>query len=311
MDKKENRNLGFLVSTVAFCLAAFVAVPLRVYQYFTVIEGGTGFFAETNATVYILYGTLAAALICSLASALLYRKEIGYDRTVKVRPAQGALGLLAAASVGFEVYASFTVLQEGTYVDLGDGTGTVAAYILMAQIVFGLLAAVYLLLMGVCCMRGKTDGSAFKILSAAPTAWLMFRLVYRFMTKISFTKVSELTLELFMLAFMLMFFTAYAQLNSKIESKGLDWKIVGYGLPAAVFGLCCFVPRLVMVMVGRPEMLYINGPVTYCDLGLSLYILSIVFTRIGWVGGNADEKEEKAAKEAEEAAEAKESENAE
>ena len=120
----------------------------------------------------------------------------------------------------------------------------------------------------------------------------MFRLIFRFTATISFIKVSDLLLEMFMLAFMLIFFTAFAQLNSKIESKGLDWKLVAFGLPAAVLALVCFIPRFIMVISGKSEMLYTGSPVEYCDLATALFALSIVLTRIGWVGGNADAKEE-------------------
>lgn len=303
--KNESRNIGFLISTVAFGLVALTAIPLRVYQYFHVIEPGTGFFISTDATVYALYGLLGAGLICSMASALICRREIGYDRSVKKRPGQGIFAVLACVSMFYEVGVIVGRLM-GDIEDPGDGTFLITVLLLRAQVIFGLLAAVYILLVGIGCFTGKSNGSEFKILSAAPMAWLMFRLILCFTTKISFTKVSELTLELFMLAFMLMFFGAYAQLNSKIESKGLDWKVVGYGLPAAVFGLCCFVPRLVMVLTGNESGLYENGPVTFCDLGLALYILSVVFTRVGWVGGNADAKEENVAAEAVPAAETEE-----
>ena len=109
---------------------------------------------------------------------------------------------------------------------------------------------------------------------------------------------------MFMLAFMLIFFTAFAQLNSKIESKGLDWKLVAFGLPAAVLALVCFVPRFIMLISGKGDMLYTGSPAEYCDLMTALLALSIVLTRIGWIGGNADAKEEaEAAQAAEEEAE--------
>ena len=178
----------------------------------------------------------------------------------------------------------------------------VTLYVLCAQSLFAVFAAIYFVVFGISMLSGATNASEYKIISVAPTVWFMFRLICRFTTTISFIEVSDLLLEMFMLAFMLIFFTAFAQLNSKIESEGLDWRIVAFGLPAAVLALVCFVPRFIMVISGKSDVLYTGSPVEYCDLATALLVLSIVLTRIGWIGGNADAREAAEKKPVEEAA---------
>ena len=288
---KKTRNTGFLISTIAFCVVALAALPLRTYQFLTNIEAGTGFYIDSaNILIYVLYGIIGAGIVISMASALLYKSELGFDRTPAKRPVQGIISLLTAVAVLFDA-----ALDLNTILNYSPETSEmtkVSLYVLCAQSLFAVLAAIFFVVFGISMLSGATNASEYKIISVAPTVWFMFRLIFRFTATISFIKVSDLLLEMFMLAFMLIFFTAFAQLNSKIESKGLDWKLVAFGLPAAVLALVCFIPRFIMVISGKSEMLYTGSPVEYCDLATALFALSIVLTRIGWVGGNADAKEE-------------------
>ncbi|MBR0120579.1 MAG: hypothetical protein IJM10_02205 [Clostridia bacterium] len=288
---EKTRNTGFLISTIAFCVVALAALPLRTYQFLTNIEAGTGFYIDSaNILIYVLYGIIGAGIVISMASALLYKSELGFDRTPAKRPVQGIISLLTAVAVLFDA-----ALDLNTILNYSPETSEmtkVSLYVLCAQSLFAVLAAIFFVVFGISMLSGATNASEYKIISVAPTVWFMFRLIFRFTATISFIKVSDLLLEMFMLAFMLIFFTAFAQLNSKIESKGLDWKLVAFGLPAAVLALVCFIPRFIMVISGKSEILYTGSPVEYCDLATALFALSIVLTRIGWVGGNADAKEE-------------------
>lgn len=293
--ENKTKNTGFLISTIAFCVVAITALPLRTYQFFTVLEPETGFFSSINWSVYALYAILAAGLLISLIAALIYKSELGFDRKPEKRRVQGIIAIVAAVSVLYETAVTLNSLL--TAISSNDAELTKPALVvLVAQAIFGVFAAIYFVVFGMSVISGATNASEYKILSLAPAVWCMFRLVYRFMRTISFVRVSDLLLELFMLALMLMFFLAFAQLNSKIDSKGVDWKLVGYGLPAALMALICFIPRLVVVVTGNSDILYAHSPVEYCDLGTALFVLSVVFTRIGWVGGNADAKDEAAAK---------------
>ena len=288
---EKTRNTGFLISTIAFCVVALAALPLRTYQFLTNSEAGTGFYIDSaNILIYVLYGIIGAGIVISMASALLYKNELGFDRTPAKRPVQGIISLLTAVAVLFDA-----ALDLNTILNYSPETSEmtkVSLYVLCAQSLFAVLAAIFFVVFGISMLSGATNASEYKIISVSPTVWFMFRLIFRFTATISFIKVSDLLLEMFMLAFMLIFFTAFAQLNSKIESKGLDWKLVAFGLPAAVLALVCFIPRFIMVISGKSEMLYTGSPVEYCDLATALFALSIVLTRIGWVGGNADAKEE-------------------
>lgn len=291
--KKEKMSMGFLISTIAFFVAAVAAVPLRTVQMFTNIEPGSGFFADkTDMSVYILYFILIVCLLVSVASALVYRKEIGFDRTAEKRPVLGGVSILTAVSILYKVAIDLNSILNRSFGDTMEPQKQKIAFIILCLVsVMGLLSALYFVVFGVSMISGSTNGSEYKVISLAPIAWFMFRLIYLLPTSISFIKVSQLTFTLFMLSFMLLFFTAFAQLNSKIESKGVDWKIVGYGLPAAALGLVVFIPGFVITVTGKSELLYSGTPVEFCDLTTAVFALVVTLTRMGWVGGNADDRE--------------------
>ena len=86
----------------------------------------------------------------------------------------------------------------------------------------------------------------------------------------------DLLLELFMLAAMLLFFLNFARICAHVDDRGAMWSLYGYGLPAALFGFACSVPRLVMVVIGRSSQLAAQSPFELCDLMASLLILFVL-----------------------------------
>ena len=43
-------------------------------------------------------------------------------------------------------------------------------------------------------------------------------------------------LEMLMIVFMILFFMAFAQANSAVNSKGNEWKVAAYGIPRPKIG---------------------------------------------------------------------------
>lgn len=59
---------------VSLC-ALLVAVPLRVYQYFKILEPETGFYSTIDFSVYIIYALLGIAVITAIVIPLINRKK--------------------------------------------------------------------------------------------------------------------------------------------------------------------------------------------------------------------------------------------
>ena len=83
---------------VSLC-ALLVAVPLRVYQYFKVLEPETGFYSTIDFSVYIIYALLGIAVITAIAIPLINRKKMITVASVKKSPVFLVLSLILAVTI--------------------------------------------------------------------------------------------------------------------------------------------------------------------------------------------------------------------
>lgn len=277
---------------IAFAVTV-IAVPVRVGQYLKIIDASTGFYNEINASVYILYAVLIIGLVSGLVLPFLKHKSI--------RPVS-----LSVRSIGFTVIslvmAVTLIIDSATqllsYFELFSSASaymgqSVSQYIssqggtlLLLQAISGALTAVYFFITGVTIGLGNSDSSRFKVIALLPTLWCIFRLLYRFKRTISFVNVSDLLLELFLIVFSMMFFFALAQVNSKIEISGKDddlmqsvfWKIYGYGIPAVILALVCFLPKLILIITGNSDHINSHYPLYISDFGFAVFTIYTCIT---------------------------------
>lgn len=276
---------GFGIGIVIFAVAAIIALPLRTVQFFTVLEEGTGFFSSVNASVYMLYAVITVTIIALLITGIFKRKKLDYSLEKIKRPGLGILSVTTA--IGIAMDAVNCVLQiVNNYEDFiafstaGQATVNSEKFVFTVQAVFAIVSAVYFLISGIGLYTGKNIASKLRLLSLSPVLWCVFRMVYRFTRTISYLRVSDLTFEMVMLMFMILFFMALAQANSQIGSKNIEWKVASYGLSAALLALICFVPRFIVTISGNSHLLYSYSGVEYCDIATALFILATVLTRI-------------------------------
>ena len=294
--KLKSLTSGFGIGTLVFAVAAIIALPVRTIQYFNILEGDTGFYTVYDWSVYLLFAVLAAAIIGFAVLGFINRKKLNYSLETKKRPGFGILSAAAAIGLIIDAVVCLTVTKSGP--DLGLSTAIyettqTTSYILLAQAVCAAVSALYFVTVSVGSLTGKSNATDFKLLSLAPVLWCIFRLVYRIARTISYIRVSDLFFEMIMIVFMLVFFMAFAQVNAGINSENQDWKIGVYGLSAALLALVCFIPRFIVTLGGHADLIYIYSGAEYCDLGIALFILSAVITRLS-------EKKNESAEETEE-----------
>lgn len=283
---KTDNGLTYKIPLLAALAAVLIAVPLRVYQYFKIIDPETGFYNSVDFSVYIMYIILGAAMVISIVMPYLKHKEMMPVSVCKKNPGYLAVSLIMAVGViidsaimlvdYFELYSeSVNAIYQTTSQYISNQGGT----ILLIQAITGIIAAIYFFISGITVGVGSSDGSKLKVLALAPTVWCIFRLLYRFKRTISFTNVSDLMLELFMIVFSMMFFLAFAQVTAKVDSQAVFWKIFSYGIPAAIFAVVCFIPRLIVIITGRGDMLSQHYTLHMCDITLAVFISYNLITR--------------------------------
>ena len=111
----------------------------------------------------------------------------------------------------------------------------------------------------------------------------------RLIRTISYIKVSDLFYEIIMILFMMVFFMAFAQVNAKVNEKGIEWKIFGYGFFASLMALICSVPRIVMVIIGKGDILSADSPLEIWDLLIAVFIIVYI---VGLISCKKKEKSE-------------------
>ena len=140
--------------------------------------------------------------------------------------------------------------------------------------------------------------SSFRVLSVMPVVWSICRIIYRFVTKISFINVSDLLLELFMLVFLISFTLAFAQVVTNVTPEICAWRLFGCGLPAALLAFVISVPRLMMLVMLHTDRIVTGHSLAPCDLMLAVFIpVFLYFTTVAVKKKKVEQKPEESAEE--------------
>lgn len=289
MKIKKSAEIGTKTVPVIFCVTTVAAFAVRLYQLIFLIDGETGFFKNRNASVWILYAVIT--LGCAAMAVVSY---IGKDDSPDEFSAASNKPLCVASVIcaaGFIIDCLQSAVTAAALNSEGLGTGNISgAAALMKtgalptfiQAILAIPCAVYFIILARSFAKGNKKYSNKKILALMPVGWGVMRMIRRFVSQISFRNVSDLVLELIMIALLLLFFMAFAQIASGVYNEGNKWRIVGFGLPAASLCVVTAVPRLVFILTGQGTK-FINGfhPLYICDIAIAVFILTLVFSKKG------------------------------
>lgn len=266
-----------LVASAALSLCALL--PLRVYHVTALIEPGTGFFKETNFTVPLFYGIGAVVILALMVLSFLNSKANRARNIIATGKLLGIVSIVTALTFIVNAVNSFTAFKSvsGEYSALEHGAYTSyltksGAAPLALEALFAVLTAFFFIIYAISCFKKSSVLSSCKILSAAPAIWAICRIVFRFLEKISFVNISDLLLELIMIAFMIMFFIAFAQVVTDVSPATVAWRLFGCGLPAAVAAFLVSVPKLFLMVTGHSDLIVNGYSFQPCDLALAIFI---------------------------------------
>lgn len=282
---KFSLNLGMLFKI--FSVGILLILPLRVYQFMKIIEGSTGFYAIKDASIPLMYCLLAVFCLTPVVLSFSMRKELDIVSSKQVRLGEGIAALLVAVTLIINAVQMFAYFSEIYYsFEITQYTPTLSKYLaksggiaVLLESIFSVISMIFFIILGTANIRGRSV-SEYKFLAIAPLGWCICRIIHRFMRPVSYLKVSDLFFEMLMLVFLMMFFLAFAQRLSGINSQGKGWKIFGYGIPAAMLCLLCFVPRLIVAAIGRSDLLNEKSPIEYCDMAVAAFIISYCIGRM-------------------------------
>lgn len=275
-ELKNKKNLIHKIPLLSVLVAVIICSPIRVYQYIKQINPETGFYDKAGFSVVILYFFLAAATVISIAFSYFKHKsfqQVTIGKNAKIFLAVSIIMAIGVASDSLSAlfdYMNLYTIRPIGYISVSEYVSSQGGTLILLQAVSGAVSVLYFLLSGLAALNSKISFK-FRILALAPVIWCVFRLLFRFKRTISFVNVSDLLLELFAIVFSMMFFLAFAQVKSKIDSENVFWKIFAYGYPAAMFCMICFLPRLILAITGNADHLNSLYPINFSDLTFAVY----------------------------------------
>lgn len=303
-DFRKSEQIDARLLLCVWGIACVLGAALRTVQLFTNIEPETGFFETVDWTVFVVYGILLAAVlllaILPACSARLpaSRPIVRRDRGLFFGSALFAVGLVYDAVLSL-MNAAGTLSESGrlSFAALLFSEGLLAEVL---QTVCGVLAAVYMMVTAISYLKGEAQFAKYRFLALMPLFWSMFRIVLRFMTKISFTMVSELLLELAMLAFLMLFLLSFARIASQVNPRGEMRKLVCFGLPASFLAMVIGISRFICTVAGRGDLLADGFPFSFGEIGFGVFAILYIFEHMRFGRPASEEPEADSAFESEE-----------
>ena len=275
--KGSKDNIKIAPCLLVFAVAGIAGIVIRTLQTFKFIDSKTGFYTGGEALAVILYIIIAVSVLVFCAASYLssQNKKITLGGEKHKFAAIGTL-LLALSLLG-DCYYSFhaAVLNSGA-LGVGYTNAMKSGFIpLIIQSASALFSAIYLLILASDLSKGTAKVYKRKFLATAPVLWAGSRLIFRFLKQISFVQVSDLFLELCMIAFMIMFFMALAQTASGVYSDSLKWRIPAFGMSAGLIAAIISVPRMIVALTAR-EFVNSEYPFSLNDLIFVVFIITLV-----------------------------------
>ncbi len=298
-NSNESLKLGSLFPIMYG--GSLLLVILRSIQLTRFIDSETGFFTGGMLVNILLYGIIAILsvyfIVVSFLSAESGKIEIAAlkDKTASV------VSVVFGISLIYDCLASFfdSIVKSD---EMGMGafmTKTEAFKELMAtgtlpyalQSLFALLSAVYVFILAKSFSKGSLSAHNNKYLALSPVAWAAFKLITRFVKQISYIKVSDLFLELVLIAFMILFFVALAQVTSGVYCDETRWRITALGLSAGLISVCINVPRLVLTVFAN-EFVNKEYPFNFADTAFAFFAVFIALAAVKNLKDNTPQKSE-------------------
>ncbi|MDE5994073.1 MAG: hypothetical protein K2G60_01025 [Oscillospiraceae bacterium] len=276
-NEKLNPLLGLYIA-IGLLIAA---IPVRLYQLLTIIEQDTGFYKAVDRSVYVMYALAAAAIIASYGIAVLAKNIPASKSPYRRNKFLAVTSLLLGVGIVLDVVSSAStfIIKARSFTAAGIsflGTADQGQIPILFEAVLGIFAAIYLLVFGISYIDGRTTYSQYKFLAITPFFWSISRLVGRLISKIAYVNVSDLMLEIFGIAFMMIFLMSFARISSGLSNKKAMRSVFASGAVSLFLLGTANVPRLLMLVSG-------NGDKITSGYGLSVCDLAFVFFAVAYI----------------------------
>ncbi len=277
---KEKLPVSIKPLSLLFFCSSLICIVLRTLQTAKYIDPTTGFYTGGDIVKYALYIILAlsVAVFCAVSyfSSDCSKLSFYNQQNKSIGAAVAVMAFVFFYDSLDNFFHSFSSVGQINSVNYTSfmTSGTIPMFI---QSIFAFFSGIFFLILAKDQLRGTASASKRRILATAPVWWSAARLIHRFVRQISFVEVSDLLLELLMIALMLLYFMSLAQVVTGIYSDGFRWRLFGLGYSAALLALTISVPRLIFSFVQGGAFINPDHPFYVCDLMFAVFSLVIIF----------------------------------
>lgn len=277
VNKLNKKVIFILMGAVGLIFTA-----LRFYQMNKLTDPETGFFTDmTHITVVLYYvlwfvTVLSPMLLCYLSSQCKSGAFAG-GRSIFLSLCSlvmGAGALTKALSVYREVSAGASSMMLGILRYAKEGK----AYIELVGVVLGVLAAIVFAVNAISLLTGSKLISSLKFCQLIPALWLFTVTVTHFKVNVSYFNVTQLMLQIFADAFLMLFMFEFARFISGIGITEADWLVYASGITALILLCAASLPNLMLFIGGHSEKLVSHCPFEWYSIAAVLYVLAALIT---------------------------------
>lgn len=262
-----------------------LAVPFRMYQHLNIIESDTGFYKTVDWSVYLIYALGLLAVIVPYVIVYLSKNVPASKSPFRKNIFLAVASFIFAGGIIIDVVSSLSkfLINAKSFNSVGIsvlGTANQTQIPFLFESVFGILAAIYIIVFGISFIDGRTTYSQYKFLALSPLFWAMSRIVVRFVRKIAYVNVSDLMLELFAITFMMIFLLSFARISSGLANSKAMRSLFASGFVGIFFCVVANLPRLLMVLTGNAGALPDEYPFALCDFGFAVFVFAYIVNAV-------------------------------
>lgn len=266
-------------AVILMCLGILIACPLRIFQMLRNVDPITGFYNDYgDITITILYALLGVVTVLILVLTYLSGRIPASIAPQGRRIPLGIASLIFAATLFYDAISTYFSRTQSTATIIQNARTVSMMHHMHA--IFAFLSTCFFVVFAISYLTGKPFHKKLKLLSLAPLAWSVIKVLERITVIISIMRVSELFLELAALIFLMIFFLSFARIVSEVNNKGTMWSTIACGCVASLVILAYTIPRLMLGFTGNTESLVSDYPVSIADIGCVILILVFIVTAL-------------------------------
>lgn len=278
--KEANEKISLKKLPLIFLIVAVCGILLRTLQMFKFIDNETGFYTGGTAVTVSLYIILFVSCVYFIFTSFLSAESKKIGLALNRNTLLTVVTVFFVISFFWDSISSFVMSFDA----IGTSSGATAFQSMMLsgtipmffQSVFAFFSAIYFIILSKSLIKADNRITKHKILALAPIGWAGFRLIHRFVEQISYIKVSDLFLELILLALMIMFFMSFAQVASGVYSNTVRWRITGFGLSSALLALTLNCSRLILLIFKGSTAVNSAYPFSLSDFIFGIFAVILV-----------------------------------